>query len=323
MLQNIKKTFSPMPDVLREAQHGTQMKHNTFVVGLIAFGIMLAALLAEAIGGLVLAVPYGIITGFVSIMQGNQVDFDQVLGDSMIISLFATGVATIAIMLYVKFAEKRPLRTMGFVKKHAVTDYLLGMVIAFAMFSACIGMCVATGAMEFNGYVLDGHYISLALLFVGFIIQGMSEEVICRGFMMTSFGSKAGAFAGMMFNSLVFGALHLGNAGIAPLAMVNLVLFGVFMSILMLKLNSIWMICAIHSVWNFVQGNFYGVLVSGIDSGSSVFRFNSVEGFEFLNGGSFGMEGGIATTIVLGVAIIIALCIKPRSNMQDSQTIAA
>ncbi len=323
MLQNINKTFSPMPDVLREAQQGKQMKHNAFVVGLIAFGIMLAATFAEFIALIPYAIIRAFLAGFQSAATGEEVSFDMTGEEKIIAQLFVTGVATIFIMLYVKFDEKRPMRTMGFVKKHAVTDYLLGMVIAFAMFSACIGMCVATGAMEFNGYVLDGHYISLALLFVGFIIQGMSEEVICRGFMMTSFGSKAGAFAGMMFNSLVFGALHLGNAGIAPLAMVNLVLFGVFMSILMLKLNSIWMICAIHSVWNFVQGNFYGVLVSGIDSGSSVFRFNSVEGFEFLNGGSFGMEGGIATTIVLGVAIIITLCIKPRSNMQDSQTITA
>lgn len=321
MLQNIKKTFSPMPDVLREAQQGRQMKHNTFVVGLIAFGIMLAAIFGETLVVMPYAMIKGIIAGFQSAATGEEINLDLMGEESMIVQLFATGVATIIIMLYVRFAEKRPLRTIGFVKKHAVTDYLLGMVIAFVMFSACIGMCVATGAMQFNGYVLNGNYLSLALLFVGFIIQGMSEEVICRGFMMTSFGSKAGAFAGMLFNSLVFGALHLGNAGLAPLAMVNLILFGVFMSILMLKLNSIWMVCAIHSIWNFVQGNFFGILVSGNSFGTSVFSFGNVEGFEFLNGGSFGMEGGIATTIVLGISIIITLCIKPRSN--DMQEVRA
>lgn len=324
MLKNIKKTFSPMPDILREAQQGTQMRHNTFVVGLIAFGIMLAAIFSSGI----VAMPYmmvkAFLAGFQSAATGEEINFDLKGEESMILQLFATGAATVVMLLYVKFAEKRPLRTMGFVKKRAVTDYLLGMVIAFVMFSACIGMCVATGAMEFNGYVLNGRYISLALLFVGFIIQGMSEEVICRGFMMTSFGSKAGAFAGMLFNSLVFGALHLNNAGIAPLAEVNLILFGVFMSVMVLKLNSIWMVCAIHSIWNFVQGNFYGVLVSGSGFGSSVFSFKSVEGFEFINGGSFGMEGGIATTIVLTVAIIITLCIKPRSgNTQEVQTSVA
>lgn len=310
MLKNIKRTFSPMPDILRGAQQGRQMKYNAFVVGLIAFGIMIVALFAEVLA----MVPYIAIKVFIGIVSGGKVSIDLMGDEVMIASLFVTGASTIILMLYVRFGEKRSLCTMGFVKKHAVTDYLLGMVIAFAMFSACIGMCVAAGAMEFSGYVLDGQYVSLALLFVGFIIQGMSEEVICRGFMMTSFGSKAGAAAGMLFNSLVFGALHLGNDGVAPLAMVNLVLFGVFMSVLVLKLNSIWMACAIHSIWNFVQGNFYGVLVSGMDSGASIFRFESTKGFELLNGGSFGMEGGIATTIVLAVVIIIVLCIKPRSN---------
>ena len=96
------------------------------------------------------------------------------------------------------------------------------------------------------------------------------------------------------------------------LPMINLILFGVFMSVLVLKLNSIWMACAIHSVWNFVQGNFYGILVSGNDFGPSVFRFESTEGMELLNGGSFGMEGGIATSVVLTVSIIIVLLLKPR-----------
>lgn len=310
MLQNIKKTFIPMPDILREAQQGKQMKYNTFVVGLIAFGVMIVALLAEILA----KIPYTAIKMFITIVSGGKVSIDLMGEEGMIASLFVTGAATIVVMLYVRFGEKRRLTTMGFVKKNAVADYLLGMVIAFAMFSACIGMCVVAGAMEFNGYVLDGRYVSITLLFAGFVIQGMSEEVICRGFMMTSFGSKAGAFAGMLFNSLVFGVLHLGNDGVAPLAMVNLVLFGVFMSVLMLKLNSIWMVCAIHSIWNFVQGNFYGVLVSGIDSGASIFRFESTEGLELLNGGSFGIEGGIATTIVLAVVIIIVFCIKPRSN---------
>lgn len=310
MKENIKRTFSPMPDILRGAQQGSQMKYNTFVVGLLAFAIMIVSMIAEAM----IMVPYIFVKVFVAGISGGKVGIDITGSENIILSLFATGAATIVIMLYVKFGEKRSLNTMGFVKKRAVTDYLLGMVIAFAMFSACIGICVATGAMEFGGYVLDGQYAVLALIFVGYLIQGMSEEVICRGFMMTSFGSKKGAAAGMFFNSLVFGALHLANPGISPMAMVNLVLFGIFMSALVLKLNSIWMACAIHSVWNFVQGNFYGVLVSGTNSGASVFSFKGFEGLELLNGGSFGMEGGAATTIVLAAAITIVLCIKPRVN---------
>ena len=116
--------------------------------------------------------------------------------------------------------------------------------------------------------------------------------------------------------------MHLGNSGVTVLSIANIVLFGTFMSIVVLKLNSIWMACAMHSIWNFVQGNFYGVLVSGIDAGPSVFRFRTTEGMELLNGGSFGMEGGLATTIVLAMSIAIALLVKPRENIGQNAVAA-
>lgn len=305
MPANIKKTFSPMPSVLMRAREGIQVKWNIILLGLAALGVALGSIYAEA----AFLTPVYIIKG---ILSGG--DFTLTGDASNIVQLAATVTPIIILMLYVRFVEKRSIRSMGFVRKRAVTDYLLGMVIAFAMFSACVGICVATGAMTFRGYVLNGSYLPLALLFLGFMVQGASEETVCRGFMMTSFGSKGGALAGMLFNSLVFGALHLLNPGVTVLSITNVVLFGVLMSVVVLKLNSIWMACAIHTVWNFVQGNFFGILVSGNDFGTTVFRFESVSGEELLNGGNFGMEGGIATTIVTSVVIVIFLLIKPRTD---------
>ena len=311
MLANIKKTFRPLPSILTAAQAGEQMENNVFVVALLAAVIALLGIFSEAIFLLPYMVVKGVLAGVAAAQTGNfQLNMNSV--DMTLVQLFATVGATVAMMLYVKHVEKRSLRTMGFVREHAVSDYLIGMVVAFAMFAACVGICMATGAMVFSGYVLGGRYLMMALFFVGFIIQGMSEETVCRGFMMTSLGSKGGALVGVLFNSLFFGALHLGNSGVTVLSMVNLVLFGLFMSVLVLKLNSIWMACAIHTVWNFVQGNFFGILVSGTDMGPSVFRFVSVPGMGLWNGGSFGMEGGLATCIVLTVATVITLLIKPR-----------
>ena len=303
MLTNIKKTFSPMPAILAQAREGQQAAWNIILNGLAAFGIGIGSIIAEGFFMVAIIMVKAIISGGSFSLNGQA---------ETIIQLAVTVVPIILLVIYVKFVEKRSLHSMGFVKEHAVTDYLLGMIIAFAMFSACVGLCVASGAMTFGGYVLNGKYLTLALLFLGFIVQGASEETVCRGFMMTSFGSKGGAFAGMLFNSLVFGSLHLLNSGLTALSMVNLILFGVFMSFLVLKLNSIWMACAIHTVWNFVQGNFYGIFVSGFNFGTSVFRFNSVEGKELMNGGAFGMEGGLATTIILTISIIVVLLLSPR-----------
>ena len=322
MLANIQKTFRPKPLVLRRAEIGAQTKWHTAVNFLLAFAVGYGSIMAE----MAVLLPYYFIRAMMGAalkMEGGMLSVDVPAIENTIVSLFATVAPIIVLALYVKFVEKRSVRSMGFVKEHAVTDYLLGMVIAFAMFSACVGICVAFGAMQFGGYVLDGQYLSLGLLFVGFLIQGASEETVCRGFMMTTFGSKKGALAGMLFNSLVFGALHLGNPNVSVLPIVNIVLFGVLMSVLVLKLNSIWMACALHSIWNFVQGNFYGIQVSGRDMGTSVFRFNVGEGMDWLTGGSFGIEGGLACTIVQVVVIAVILLVKPREEISDKDSLAA
>ena len=313
MLANIKSTVSPMPAILRQAQTGTQMNNGKLINILLVFAVMLLATASEGI----LIIPAAIIKVVLSIMSsgaGQNIGIDITGSNMVMVQLFSTVIPIVILMLYVRFFEKRSIRTMGFVKQRAVIDYLLGIAAAFAMFSACVGICTASGAMTFDGYVLGGQYGTLGLLFIGFLIQGMSEEVVFRSFMMTSIGSKSGALAGILLNSLFFGAMHLGNSGVTVLSIANIVLFGTFMSIVVLKLNSIWMACAMHSIWNFVQGNFYGVLVSGIDAGPSGLRFRITEGMELLNGGSFGMEGGLATTIVLAMSIAIALLVKPREN---------
>ena len=314
MLANMKKTVSPMPALLREAQAGAQMNYNKFLNIVMALVLMLVATGSE----LAVLIPVIIIRVVMAVMAAggaaDNLQLDLYGSDMVLVQLFSTVAPILVLLLYVKFAEKRSLRTMGFVKEHAVTDYLIGMAGAFAMFSACVGICVAAGAMTFEGFVLNGQYGMLVLLFVGFLVQGMSEEVVCRGFMMTSIGSKNGALAGMLLNSLVFGALHLFNSGVTVFSIANIVLFGLFMSIVVLKLNSLWAACAIHSIWNFVQGNFYGILVSGIDAGPSVFRFIGTQGMELWNGGSFGMEGGAATTLILAVSIAVVLMMKPREK---------
>ncbi len=311
MLQNMKQTFTPAPAILQRAQVGTQMEKGKIANIVVAVLVGWLAIVSQYI----VILPVIMIQVIQAVAQNGpeaKVNVNMTDPSLMPLMLGSFIMPIISLLLYVKFTEKRNVRSMGFVKEKAVPDYLLGMVIAFVMFSACVGICLATGAMTFDGYVLNGQYGMLALLFAGFLVQGMGEEVVCRGFLLTSVGSKSGALIGTLVNSLLFGALHLGNSGVTFFSVANIVLFGVLMSLVVLKTNSIWMAGAIHSVWNFVQGNFYGILVSGNDAGPSVFRCTSVGGMEWLNGGSFGMEGGAATTLVQIVVIAVILFMKPR-----------
>ena len=228
--------------------------------------------------------------------------------------LFMTAITTILIMLFCRFIEKRSLASMGFRKNGAVKEYLVGMVIGFGIFSLSVAISLATGALKFGGLAQNINFGMIGLFFVGFLIQGMSEETMCRGCFMISMTRRSPAALAVVVSSIAFGCLHLLNPGVHPLAIVNVSLFGIFAGVYVLKRGNIWGACAMHSLWNFVQGNFYGIKVSGLSGLDTIFKMNSVEGKELLNGGDFGLEGSIAVTIVLVIGTIVVLMTKTKQS---------
>ena len=132
---------------------------------------------------------------------------------------------------------------------------------------------------------------------------------------MMSLSTRLPAIAAILISSFTFSVLHLFNSGFGLLAFVNLVLYGVFLAVYMLKTGNIWGVCAIHSVWNFSQGNLYGMPVSGMNIlETSLFSSSLVEGKEWLSGGAFGPEGGVITSAVSILAIVLTLLLGKRSS---------
>lgn len=225
----------------------------------------------------------------------------------MIFSLFATLGMTLITMLFCKLIQKRKMNTLGFTKEGAGREYLIGLGVGFVMFSSAVLICVLTGAIKIEGFS-ETFGVGMFLLFLlGYMLQGMSEEVLCRGYVMVSIGRRYSMWVAVISNAVIFAALHLLNSGISVLAFINLVLFGVFASLYFLKRGNIWGIAALHSVWNLVQGNFWGLRVSGIVTECSVLRSTMVDGKELLGGGAFGPEGGLGVSVVLLIGICVLL----------------
>lgn len=230
-----------------------------------------------------------------------------------LVSLFSTVFAIIGAIIYCVCIEKRTLSSMGIKKKHATRDYFMGCLIGFVMFSAVVLVNVLLGGMKFEGFNSN---VSIGLLFVflaGFVIQGMSEEFVCRGYLMNTIGGKHSMTTAVIISSVIFMALHLGNKGLSIIAIVNLVLIAVFFAVYMICFDNIWGVCAFHSIWNFAQGNIYGIKVSGTDLNTvPVFTVTQTEESSLINGGAFGAEGGFGTTIVIFVslALLVVYMIK-------------
>ena len=234
----------------------------------------------------------------------------------IILSLYGTILATVITMLFCKVIERRPITSLGFKKKNAIKSYLVGCLVGIVLMSVSVLLSAMFGGISLSVNSNIGWKLLIIYLF-GFLFQGASEEIIFRGYFLNTVASKDRIVLAIVLNSIFFGLAHSFNMGLTPLAFCNLVLFGVFASIYSIKFDNLWGVCGIHSFWNFMQGNFWGVQVSGIDTSTSIFVASACENKDILNGGAFGLEGSIFVTIVLSVSIIIVLLFKNSTKMVD------
>ncbi len=227
-------------------------------------------------------------------------------------SLIATLGMIFAVLYYsVKFEGKR-LFSLGIIKKNAIFDYLCGLLIGALMFSLCFALILASGETSMPEFNVNVNWGIILLFFGGFLIQGFSEEILVRGYLFVSAASSKNVPFAVFLSSIFFSFLHYANAGINLLGIINLFLFGVFATLYFLRRGSIWGIAAIHSTWNFMQGNFFGCSVSGNTGLDSIFNTVKEGSSVLFNGGDFGPEGGLSVTIVLIVAIAILLPLKNK-----------
>ena len=78
------------------------------------------------------------------------------------------------------------------------------------------------------------------------------------------------------------------------------------MSLVYYLTNNLWMVGAIHSIWNFSQGSIFGIRVSGIELRESLWLSKNVTD-NIYNGGTFGMEGGLFCMLVEVTGVIVCI----------------
>ena len=236
--------------------------------------------------------------------------------DRIGVVLLCTGFGTIMVLLYCRYIEGRKFRTMGFRKESAVFQYLIGIVAGILSFSAVVGLSLLLGGLQYNAF--KGQFtVSLLIVFLGFLVQGMSEEVLFRGLMMTSTLRHHNLWWAIGINSVLFGLAHCMNDGFSVMALFNLCLYSVMISLYVLRTNNLWGACAFHSIWNFAQGNFFGLPVSGMDFGDTVLSMSLI-GNGITNGGAFGLEASISCTIIMVILIAVLLFVPNPFARKDT-----
>lgn len=244
---------------------------------------------------------------------------DAILGSDffILIMLFANAAIIATAILFCVILQKRSALSMGFSRVNILKSYGTGAAAGFFMISLAVLVSVLTGALKINGISENFSLFTFLLFAAGFGIQGMAEEVLCRGYFMVSLGRRYPVAAAVVINSGIFALLHVLNPGVSVLSILNIFLIGIFFSLYFLRTGNIWGVGALHSVWNFAQGNIFGLEVSGMDISCTLFASSAEPSKALINGGVFGAEGGILTTLAALAAILLVL-IRKKPDAQST-----
>jgi hypothetical protein len=133
-------------------------------------------------------------------------------------------------------------------------------------------------------------------------VAALAEEAIFRGYPLQTFARAKLASVGVLVTLMFFGYVHLSNPNAMPgMTFVNTALAGLWLAVGYLRTRSLWFPLGLHWSWNWALGWFFGLPVSGLNVVSHPLLKGNDLGPEWLTGGSYGLEGGVAATVVLVV----------------------
>lgn len=289
----------------------SQKKYPNFIWAII---LSLIFLYGGSIIGEILTIPLYIVFLKIPLFFYNQ--------NLLLLFLNLLTFATISSLVFfrVKVIERISLSSIGLNKNNWLKKYLLGFFIGLVMMSIIVLILLSFGYITIEKNPIQPVGVSaissvLVILF-GWIIQGATEEIVTRGWLLNVLSNKYNIGVGLLISSTLFGLMHLSNPNVNYIAVINIILVGLFYGFYVIKTNDLWAVCGMHTAWNFAQGNLFGFEVSGIDvSVGSLIDLNLV-GSDFVTGGIFGPEAGIVATFILLVSIGILLFIDKKGYFQ-------
>lgn len=224
-------------------------------------------------------------------------------------------------------AERRRLGVYG-IGTSRRSDFFPGAFWGLVALSALVLLLRSLHLLYFDARLLAGPALFLyaAKWLFAFLLVGFSEEYMLRGYLQ--FTLTRGVFClaekisppntrlvafwiAAVIMSLVFGILHLGNAGENALGIGQVVLVGLIFSYVLWRTGSLWWTIGFHMTWDWAQSFLYGVPDSGNLSVGRLFQTH-IAGKPLLSGGVDGPEGSIlCIPILLLVVLVVRFTTKP------------
>lgn len=290
---------------LRADKTMEKKKTNNFFKVILRLAILLITI-AIFTGGIMLAL---------SLIFYGQTYFKSDYKNANLVMLTGTTGQLLAAIFFVKFILKKKFDYIFFKREDLARNIGIGLFLGFLQISIYVLLDMGRGVLGYERINLGNLNLIFLAYFIAFFIQSTSEEVLVRGILTRVLYDKYGRKVAILFPSIFFGLLHLGNEGVTILSTLNTIFVGLFFAKLLFYSDNIMLTSGVHAGWNFSMAMIYGLNVSGFSG------FDSLLNFKILNYNlydkTYGPEGSILVTFIEIISIFIIFYLEKRKEVKN------
>lgn len=218
----------------------------------------------------------------------------------LIVGLFDLIGALLIIWVFMRFIDKEKFINVGFQLKNRIKDILVGLTLGLVIMISMYSLLEALSEINFIKYNFNLN--DFTVLILRFLIVAIVEEVLFRGYILKNLMLSCNKYIALIISAILFAFAHSANDYINTIALIDLFLAGIILGLTYIHTKNLWFPIAFHFSWNFFQ-SLVGFNVSGHDMYSMI-EFSTPKG-NILNGGDFGFEGSILSTLISIILIIV------------------
>jgi membrane protease YdiL (CAAX protease family) len=258
-----------------------------------------------------------LIPGFLNIAKATQgsgvltPEFQLMLQAAAILTVFLAA----AIMSRI---EKRSFDAYGLSRQGAF-GRLFWQGVAWGLAFETVEMLAiyAFGGFSFGTLALaSSARIKYALLWaIGFLLVGIFEEFLFRGYSQFTLGSGIGFWPAAFLLSAAFGAAHLGNSGEGWAGALSVFALGMFGCFALRRTGNLWFIIGFHAAMDYAETFIYSTPDSGFLAEGHLLN-SSFHGPRWLTGGTIGPEGSVMEFVVFLLTFLFFNLVYPVKNRQ-------
>jgi len=272
--------------------------------GIIRSGWIIAFALAMVLlGQLIFMMPGYTFISLIETSKGNEEALMNILQTTPLYIVVTQGMGTIggiaATLVVFRGINKKNPTKLGI--HLPIKDFFTGLILGAAAITLIFFVLLITDNITLlNELTAPQLSMNLVLFLILYVLVGFFEEMFFRGYViqtMLEHGNKKWVI--YLVSAVVFGAVHFANPNPKLLGFVNIVLVGLLFAYMFDVTKSLLLPIGFHITWNYFQGTVFGFPVSGT-APYGMYDIKVSKGMDVLTGGSFGLEGGLMATIVLG-----------------------